>query len=302
MVKRRRADERHQQVRQLIDQVEQANEQLEQRAGRNLPLAIGMGLLLGAIVLGAILISTEAFVVLAMLVTGVAAAEIAHALANRGLRPSAVLTGILAGVLPGVAWWAGGMALLFVLVAVVLLGALAGAVVSRLRGAPVGPGALWSALIILVVGGCLGTVGLTVTLPDGLAWLLVVLISVVSNDTGAYALGVLVGRHPLAPRISPKKTWEGQLGALVSSTIAACISVPLLTGAPWWWGLVLGPLTTITATTGDLVESTIKRWLGVKDMSRWIPGHGGVMDRLDAVVPSVPLALLIAWWAGVALV
>lgn len=67
-------------------------------------------------------------------------------------------------------------------------------------------------------------------------------------------------------------------------------------------GLVLGPLTTITATTGDLVESTIKRWLGVKDMSRWIPGHGGVMDRLDAVVPSVPLALLIAWWAGVALV
>ena len=108
----------------------------------------------------------------------------------------------------------------------------------------------------------------------------------VASDTGGWVAGVLAGKHPLASRISPKKTWEGLAGSLVISAGLGAWLAPTLLDAAWWKGVVLGLVLAFVATYGDLSESLMKRDLGVKDMSDAIPGHGGVMDRLDSILPN----------------
>ncbi|MET0974892.1 MAG: phosphatidate cytidylyltransferase, partial [Leifsonia sp.] len=113
---------------------------------------------------------------------------------------------------------------------------------------------------------------------------------VIAVDTGAYASGLLFGKHPMAPRISPKKTWEGFAGAVVASLIGGVLLATLMLGMPWWFGLVFGISILLSATIGDLSESLLKRDLGIKDMSSWLPGHGGFLDRLDSILPSAVIA------------
>jgi phosphatidate cytidylyltransferase len=108
----------------------------------------------------------------------------------------------------------------------------------------------------------------------------------ICSDIGGYAAGVLAGRHPMAPKISPKKSWEGFAGSLALQAVAGVVLFVWLFQAPWWQGLVTGLVLTVTATAGDFVESAIKRDLGVKDMSNLLPGHGGLMDRLDSLLPN----------------
>jgi len=110
------------------------------------------------------------------------------------------------------------------------------------------------------------------------------------NDTGAYLMGSLLGRHPMTPHISPAKTWEGFAGGLVFGGVAGALLVHLVLGAPWWQGVVFGVVLGLLATVGDLVESAIKRDVGVKDMGKLLPGHGGMMDRLDSMLFCAPLA------------
>jgi len=117
------------------------------------------------------------------------------------------------------------------------------------------------------------------------------IIIAVASDTGAYAAGLSFGKHPMAPKISPKKTWEGFAGATLAALIAGVLLALFMLGLPWWTGLVIGIVILGTATAGDLGESMIKRDLGIKDMSSWLPGHGGVLDRLDSILPSVVGAL-----------
>lgn len=286
--------DRHQaQARALVEQLEQANQRLEQKAGRNLPLAIGVALLIGAVVLGSLLLSQHAFVVVLMAATGLAVAETAQALLFRSILVSPWMLGIVAGLLPGIAFLRGGWALLWAGLAALVLAALWQIVSHSIRGQSPWVAVGWSTALIVYIAMSLSTVALLITHQGGVGWLICALIVVVCNDTGAYASGVLFGRHPMAPRISPKKTWEGQAGALVSSTVAGILSVWAIAGMPWWVGLIVGPLLMVTATVGDLLESSLKRWLGIKDMSRWIPGHGGFMDRLDAIIPSMPMAFLL---------
>ena len=122
-------------------------------------------------------------------------------------------------------------------------------------------------------------------------WVLAFVIIAVASDTGAYATGLSFGKHPMAPRISPKKTWEGFAGAAAAASIAGVLLALFMLGLPWWTGLILGVVILGTATAGDLGESMIKRDLGIKDMSSWLPGHGGVLDRLDSILPSATAAL-----------
>jgi phosphatidate cytidylyltransferase len=121
-------------------------------------------------------------------------------------------------------------------------------------------------------------------------WTLAFLILVIAVDTGAYASGLLFGKHPMAPKISPKKTWEGLAGSVVVAMIGGVILSVFMLQQPAWFGLVFGAVIAFTATTGDLTESLIKRDLGIKDISTWLPGHGGFLDRLDSILPSAAAA------------
>ncbi len=132
---------------------------------------------------------------------------------------------------------------------------------------------------------------------DGPALAFSLMTGVVSGDVGGYTLGVLFGKHPLVPTISPRKSWEGLAGSLLFGITAIVLSVNFLTSRPLWIGAVLGVVVVITATLGDLVESQVKRDLRIKDMGSLIPGHGGVLDRFDGFLPAsaaawVVLALL----------
>ena len=132
---------------------------------------------------------------------------------------------------------------------------------------------------------------------DGRAWCIVLLAATFATDTGAYAVGRLVGRHLLWPAVSPKKTWEGGLGGLVAGAVAFVVATMALGLELAEGGLALGAmLLPVAAITGDLLESALKRQMGVKDMSGWLPGHGGLLDRLDSMlVVGVCLYWLLRW-------
>ena len=128
---------------------------------------------------------------------------------------------------------------------------------------------------------------------DGAGRVFCLMVTVVASDTGGYAVGALFGKHPMVPAISPKKSWEGFTGSLVFGITAAILTATFLAGKPAWIGALLGLVLVLTCTLGDLVESQVKRDLGIKDMGRLLPGHGGLMDRLDGVLPSAVAAWIV---------
>lgn len=129
---------------------------------------------------------------------------------------------------------------------------------------------------------------------EGARGVTVFILVTIASDIGGYAAGVLFGRHPMAPIISPKKSWEGFAGSALFCVVAGWALVVYLLDGRWWVGVVLGLIAVVMATLGDLCESVIKRDLGVKDMSQVIPGHGGLMDRLDSLLATIaPIWLLL---------
>jgi phosphatidate cytidylyltransferase len=129
--------------------------------------------------------------------------------------------------------------------------------------------------------------------PDGVGRVLTYMLCVVASDVGGYAVGVLAGRHPMAPTISPKKSWEGFAGSVVAAATGSALVFFFALDAPFYWGLVYGVAIAAVAVLGDLAESMLKRDIGIKDMSRLLPGHGGLMDRLDSILFAVPTAYLL---------
>ena len=136
-------------------------------------------------------------------------------------------------------------------------------------------------------------VPLMLSMPDGARRTFIFVLLAVCSDVGGYFAGIFTGRHPMAPGISPKKTWEGLGGSVVACLAAGAITLPWLLHAHVWQGLILGAAAVAAATLGDLVESMIKRDLEIKDMGRVFPGHGGAMDRLDSLVFVAPVAWLV---------
>ena len=128
---------------------------------------------------------------------------------------------------------------------------------------------------------------------DGGVRVFTVIVTVVFADIGGYVAGVLFGRHLMVPAISPKKSWEGLGGSLLFGIGAAVVTVTFLLDKPAWVGVPLGLMLVITGVLGDLVESQVKRDLGIKDMGTLLPGHGGIMDRLDSLLPSAFVAWLV---------
>jgi phosphatidate cytidylyltransferase len=125
---------------------------------------------------------------------------------------------------------------------------------------------------------------------EGAGRVFCLMITVIASDVGGYTFGVLFGKHPLVPTISPKKSWEGFAGSLLCGISAAILTAKFLAHRPVWEGALLGLVLVLTCTLGDLVESQVKRDLGIKDMGRLLPGHGGLMDRLDGLLPSAVAA------------
>ncbi len=277
----------------LEAQLKQANEEIDRKAGRPLLPAILTGLVLGAIIVVGMFVKIV-FAVFAIVFIALAAFELATALRDSGRRvpriPLLVLTaGIVASAYWLGAWWQ--WIAFLVSVVVLVLWRLVELAVPRLRAAPrvvlddIGAGAF----VLGYVSFLASFSALLFAQPQGHFWVLGMLVVVVLIDTAAYAVGRSLGRHPMAPRISPNKSWEGFAGAAALALVSGCLVAWLLLGQQWWFGLPFGAILLATATVGDLAESIIKRDLGVKDMSSWLPGHGGILDRIDGIILSVPI-------------
>ncbi|GAA4286729.1 phosphatidate cytidylyltransferase [Georgenia daeguensis] len=261
------------------------------RAGRNLPAAIGVGLGLLTVVALSLFVRREAFVVLVVLAVCGALWELAAAVGQRHIRiPVLPLWVGAVGILVS-AWVAGPEAMLmaFTLTAggVFVWRVLDGGGMDAVRDASAG---IFAAAYVPYLAGF---AVLLLREPDG-PWLVVAFLLVtIANDTGGYIAGVLFGKTPMAPSISPKKSWEGMAGSWLLSTAVAVVMVTPVLGGPWWGGLVLGTVAVAAATTGDLAESLLKRDLGLKDMGSLLPGHGGIMDRLDSLLVCAPVSYLV---------
>lgn len=180
--------------------------------------------------------------------------------------------------------------------AATLGGTVLAAFVARLfRGRPEGfLGDVAASAFIIAYIPLIGMfVSLLMAPENGAARITTIIACVIASDTGAFATGVLLGRHKMAPRISPSKTWEGFAGGLFWTSAVAVACCHWLLGIDWWVGIPMGMVLSVAATVGDLVESLIKRDAGIKDMSNLLPAHGGVMDRLDSMLMAFPVGWFI---------
>ncbi|MDR0945156.1 MAG: phosphatidate cytidylyltransferase [Bifidobacteriaceae bacterium] len=259
-------------------------------AGRNLPAAIGVAAILIAVLLASLWFRPEPFIVLVCVAVVLGAHELSQAMGHGGVS-LAFLPLAVGGVAVQVSGYLSGPA--GVLCAFFLT---AGAVIAwratEGTGRTFGRDAMVGVLASIYLPLLAGCATLLVLRPRG-RWLVLTFIALsIANDTGGYIAGVLFGKHKLAPSVSPKKSWEGLAGSVALCALAAWLAVWLL-GAPAWLIPLLALGAVVTSTLGDLIESLLKRDLGIKDMGHLLPGHGGVLDRIDSILLSAPAAYLV---------
>jgi phosphatidate cytidylyltransferase len=272
------------------------------RAGRNLPAAIAVGVVLGGLAIGILLFAAQGWYVVLAVAIPVATHEVIRRLREAGYS------------LPTVPLLLGGQAILWLSWPFGpggALGGFGGTVVVCMIWRLVGPGLsqqpvnylrdISAAVLLTTWVPLFATFSALLIFQDrGGERVFAVIATVVFADIGGYAAGVFFGKHPMAPAISPKKSWEGFGGSLLFGMTASVLSVGFLLDKPWWVGLPLGLLLVITGVLGDLVESQVKRDLGIKDMGTLLPGHGGLMDRIDAMLPSAVAGWIVLTLADVA--
>lgn len=266
------------------------------RAGRNLPAAIAVGALLAGTVLISLYAKRPIF---GIGVVGVATVvgmwELIRALRADGVPvPMAPLlvggpTMVAAAYLHG----ADGLSLALVItVLAAMMWMVAEDATQYLRG-------VGGATLVIVYVPLLAAFAAMLAAPeDGSRRVIAFVAATACSDVGGYAFGAVFGKHPMAPTVSPKKSWEGFAGSATACLAFGGAVVPLLFEIPWWKGLIFGAVVVVAATVGDLGESLIKRDLGIKDMSDLLPGHGGLMDRLDSLLFVAPFVwLMLSAWA-----
>ncbi|PJJ04769.1 phosphatidate cytidylyltransferase [Streptomyces sp. 2333.5] len=262
-------------------------------AGRNLRAAIGVGIGLGVIIVASLFVYKPIFIGVIAIAVVVGLWELTSRLAERKdikvpLVPLAVggTAMVVAGYVRGAegAWVAMALTALAVLV-----WRMTEAPENYLRDVTAGVfAAFYVPFLATFVALMLAAEA------DGALRVLTFLLLTVVSDTGAYAVGWRFGKHKLAPRISPGKTREGLVGAVLFAMVAGALCMEfLIAHGAWWQGLLLGLAVAASATLGDLGESMIKRDLGIKDMGTLLPGHGGIMDRLDSLLPTAPVVWLL---------
>jgi len=260
------------------------------RAGRPLGPAVGVGLGLGLVVFGSLFFYRPAFAIFVAVAIVVAVWELSKAFAVAGIRASREVLAVgSVAIIVGAYFW--GPPVLLAAFGLTVVASLA----DRMRFGASGfvPDASASVFIAAYAPLLAGFAAILASADDGLMRTMTFIATVVASDIGGYAAGVAFGKHPMAPKISPKKSWEGFAGSVVACVVTATLMVGLGMSFPWWSGLIIGVLVVITATGGDLVESMIKRDIGIKDMGDLLPGHGGIMDRLDSMLPSAMVCWLV---------
>jgi phosphatidate cytidylyltransferase len=192
----------------------------------------------------------------------------------------------------------GGWPQLGLLPVALLVFPLAGLACEVFRGNAPGSLESWALTVVggLYIGLPLSCVARLRALDGGMMWLTLALVSTWISDSGAYFVGVNLGKRRFFPKISPKKTLEGAIGGWITAELAVMLLGRWWVGLPWGQGLLLGALLFLAATLGDLAESVIKRQVGVKDSGHLIPGHGGMLDRVDSLLFVVPMVYYFARW------
>ena len=265
------------------------NEAINKRAGRKLLPSIIVSVLIVAVVWFALAYHREVFAILVGIAVIFGIREITRAFSLSDTYIS-LPSLILATVVLTFATWQGSLAGLAIATAFCLPNLL----VFLLWKGPAGfvKSATSTTLVLIYLPFMAGFIILLARPFDGFERVMTFVVLIACNDTFGYLVGVLAGRHPLVPRISPKKTWEGLAGSLVFTVIGGALSFHYVMHEHWWIGAIVGVVVVFTATSGDLIESGLKRDLSLKDMGTLLPGHGGVLDRIDSALLSGPAVWL----------
>jgi len=277
-----------------MDDLHSINDAINRRAGRKLGPSILVSLSLVAIVWASLAFEPIFFAALVTLAVCLGIREISRAFAAAKTNISInALTVAAIGL--SAATWVDGVEGLAVATAV----ALPILLINLLRNGPEGfvVRATATTLVLVYIPFLAGFLILLGNKSNGLEQIMTFVILVGCNDTFGYFVGVLIGKHPMAPTISPKKSWEGLAGSLMFTMLGGALMFNYVLDIHWHIGAIVGVLIVFTATSGDLIESAMKRDLHLKDMGSLLPGHGGILDRLDSVLLSAP-----ALWMALELV
>lgn len=265
--------------------------------GRNLPLAIATGLFLLTVIIGALYVHPLLFVAVLCVIAVLSLVELLTVLRARATRPADPVAYLVAGILVFGAYWMGTAALSFGVLIALILG-FGWYLVDRDR-ADVARNLAVTVFACVYVPFCAAHLSLVVREePSYLGAIWGYALVVGAYDTFAYAVGSMVGRHALLPSVSPAKSIEGAAGGTVGALLFGGLILPLW--SPWTLtsGLAFALLTCIVAPLGDLAESMLKRDLNVKDMGFLLPGHGGFLDRVDALLLSAPVLYYVLLFFG----
>ena len=265
------------------------------RAGRNLPASIAVGVGLIGLVIATLFIRKEAFIPVVVVALAIGLFELTRAFSTARIKIP-VLPVLTGGTIMLVGSYWGGMETASVALALTIIGALVWRLAEGAEGFVRDSSAGVFVLGYLYLMGCF--VILMLVEDDGPWRIIAFIVATIASDIGGYVAGVLFGKHPMAPTISPKKSWEGFTGSLIFGIAAGIATITYALEGDWWVGIVLGVAGVVFATLGDLSESLIKRDLGIKDMGRILPGHGGLMDRLDSLLVCIPVVWALLLWAA----
>ena len=262
------------------------NEAINKKAGRKLIPSILVGLALLGIIFSTIAFVPILFALFVLIAVLLALHELSAAFNARDIKVNFTHLSVATAAVIASSWFAGlpGLAISIVasIIALLLLQLLLGT-------SGFVKNATATTFALMYPGFISGFIFLLARSGDGFAYISLLVILVGLNDTFAYLTGVLVGKHPMAPKISPKKTWEGFIGGLVFAASGSAFAFNYFLEQELWIGAVAGVVGALAATTGDLIESAIKRDLSLKDMGTLLPGHGGMLDRLDAALITAPI-------------
>jgi phosphatidate cytidylyltransferase len=264
------------------------------KTGRNLPVAIGVGVLLGGLALATLFTVKATFLIYMGVALGIGLHELVTALRTKDINVPLIPVALGGAAMVTCAYWAAGNAVAAAFALTVL-----GLLVYRMFGGTDGyvkdvAAGMFATAYLPLLGACVAAM---LAPPDGDRRVLIFVVLTVCSDIGGYFAGITLtpftGGHKMAPVISPKKTWEGLAGSAVLCVVAGAVMLPALLHGHWWQGVIVGLAALAAAVFGDLAESMIKRDLAIKDMGTLLPGHGGILDRLDSLLACAPVVWLL---------